>query len=200
MSSTRRDFLSAATTVGLGAALASRRAKADPSKQPLAGAMPPGSGPGAGELRSSPVAADVGLARMAVEAATKAGASYADARLVLWRRENVRVRDDHIRNVSRSNEYGIGIRVIADGAWGFAATPKVAKSDVVKAAKRAVAAAKASAPALIKPVELVSTPRVVGAWVSPHEIDPFSISIDDKAEAEEIKEKLEAAGAEVELK
>lgn len=154
---------------------------ADPAKQPLAGAMPPSSGPGAGQLRSSPVGADIELARLAVEAATKAGASYADARLVLWQRENIGVRDDHIRNVSRSNEYGIGIRVIADGAWGFAATPDVTKRAVVKAAKRAVSAAKASAPALLQPVELVSTPRVVGAWVSPHDVDPFSVSVDDKA-------------------
>lgn len=132
-------------------------------------------------LKSSRLLVDEPLAKLAVEAATKAGASYADARLVLWRRERLGVRDDHIQNVSNRDEYGIGVRVIADGAWGFAASNVVDKRTVTKLAKQAVATAKVNAKLLKTPVELAPEKPVQGTWVSPHEVDPFSVPLKDKA-------------------
>ncbi len=58
--------------------------------------------------------------KRALAAATKAGASYADVRIVRMRNENITTREDRIESVSSSEEYGVGVRVIAGGAWGFA--------------------------------------------------------------------------------
>jgi len=158
----------------------------------VARADPPGSrqrapvkAPASGDLQllaGSPLLADEALAARALAAATRAGASYADARLVAWQRERIAVSDDHIRGVQRSSEYGLGIRVIAGGAWGFAATPRLDPRSVEDAAKRAVAAAKINAGLRREPVELAPLAAIVGSWVSPHTIDPWTITPQDKAE------------------
>jgi TldD protein len=133
-------------------------------------------------LADSPLLADAALAERAIAAAQAAGASYADARLVAWRREQVTVRDDHIDGVRRSTEYGLGLRVIADGAWGFSATWRLDDKSITALAKQAVGAAKTLAKLRAKPVELAPVAAVVGQWISPHRIDPFTISAKDKAD------------------
>src|SRR5262245_58080411 len=65
------------------------------------------------------------LLQRALAAATKAGASYADVRIVRMRNERVSTREDRVEAVASTEEYGVGVRVIAGGAWGFAATPSV---------------------------------------------------------------------------
>ncbi|PRQ05781.1 protease TldD [Enhygromyxa salina] len=157
-------------------------ARADPpgAREP-APVKPPSSGD-LSLLAASPLLADELLAARALDAAKKAGASYADARLVAWRRERVSVRDDHIRGVRRSSEYGIGLRVIADGAWGFAASPRLDAKSIDKLAKRAVAAAKINAKLRREPVELASVSPIAGRWVSPHRVDPWTVPPKDKAD------------------
>ncbi len=147
---------------------------------------PPSSGSTASAaLAGSPVAADVALARKAVEAAVAAGASYADARLVLYKTQSIGVRDDHVAGVSQTDSYGIGVRVIADGGWGFAASPTVDSASVTRAAKDAVDTAKRTGKLLQElgkpPVAWVAAPVAKGTWVSPHEVDPFSVPLPDKA-------------------
>jgi TldD protein len=136
-------------------------------------------------IAASRLPADEPIAKAAVDAAITAGASYADARLVLYRTESLSVRDDHIDRVQRSDEYGIGVRVIAQGGWGFAATPRVDETSAVAAAKQAVETAKRSG-AMLKRlgrpgVELVPAPVASGTWVAPHETDPLSVAVSDKA-------------------
>lgn len=183
MRSTRRGFLaaSAAASTWLGA---SRRAEAGPgpTRKPAPEVPPPNHPNAEQKLAGSRLLADEKFAAMAVETATKAGASYADARLVLMKRESIRVRDDHVSGVASTEDYGIGVRVIADGAWGFAATPKLDAKSVVAVAKQAVATAKAHARLLAEPVALAPTQVVTGSWVAPHELDPFAVSMAEKAE------------------
>ena len=62
------------------------------------------------------------LAARAVAVATDAGASYADARVVELTSEHLRVRNGEVEGVQGSDSTGIGVRVVADGCWGFAAT------------------------------------------------------------------------------
>ncbi len=132
-------------------------------------------------IAASTIVKDEPLAQLALDTATKSGASYADCRLVLWKRERVSVRDDHIAGTDFSDEYGLGIRVIAEGAWGFAATSRLDKKSIVRIAKQAVAIAKRNAMLMPQPVELAPTPAIQGTWVSPFEIDPFTVPLQDKA-------------------
>ena len=74
---------------------------------------------------------------------------------------------------------GAGIRVIADGAWGFAATEDLTQEGVERCAAEAVAIAKASARVKERPLQLVAEKPAKAEWSSPCEIDPFTTSVDD---------------------
>ncbi len=183
MSSSRRSFLRA-SAAGLATAgilwPALGRTSPPGSREPAPVKPPASADPSV--LSASPLLVDLPLAERAIAAAQKLGASYADARLVMWRRERVSVRDDHIDGVRRSSEYGLGLRVIADGAWGFSATWRLDAKSIDALAKQAVSAAKTMAKLRKQPVELAPARAVVGSWVAPHEIDPFTISPKDKAD------------------
>ena len=117
----------------------------------------------------------------ALAAAKAAGATYADVRLVRRRSERVSVRDDHVSGVGASENYGVGVRVIAGGAWGFAASARVDAKEAARVAKLAVDVAKAGAVALRRPVALAPEAPHVAVWQTPLVQDPFKIPIEDKA-------------------
>ena len=77
----------------------------------------------------------------ALDAAQLAGASYADARVVDTRQESISVRTGRVEGIETSESLGIGIRVIAEGAWGFAATADLSPDGIRTAAREAVALA-----------------------------------------------------------
>src|SRR5262245_37830836 len=90
--------------------------------------------------RAARAAEDV-LAR-ALDAAKRAGATYVDARVVRRRTERVATREDHVVAVTSGETYGIGVRVIASGAWGFASSAIVSGEAAEEAAQKAVAIAR----------------------------------------------------------
>lgn len=121
------------------------------------------------------------LAFRALDAARAAGATYADARVSRNRSQSVSTREQQITGLSDNETLGIGIRVIAGGSWGFAATNALTIDDVDRVARQAVAQARANAVSQRRPVELA--PAEVhrdGQWSSPIGIDPFSIALEDK--------------------
>ncbi len=118
----------------------------------------------------------------ALESAKRAGATYADARIVRRRTERIATREDHVVSVASGETYGIGVRVIADGAWGFASSPMVTGPAADETARKAVAIARAARSSLKHPVELAPAPVVKGRWRSPIELDPFEVPLADKAE------------------
>jgi TldD protein len=121
------------------------------------------------------------LAARALAAARTAGATYADVRINRNRNQAVGTRERQITGLSDNETMGFGVRVLADGSWGFAASATLAGEEVERIAQRAVAQARANARARPRPVELA--PAVVHPsveWRSPVEIDPFTVSIEDK--------------------
>jgi TldD protein len=119
----------------------------------------------------------------ALDAAKAAGASYTDARIARQRFNSIQTRERQIQDVQDSDTIGCGIRALVDGCWGFAATPRLTKDGVARAAREAVAVAKANRVARKQPVELAPTEvwRDV-SWKSDHTIDPWSISLEEKAD------------------
>ena len=91
------------------------------------------------------VAKKKSLADAALAAATAAGAGYCDVRIGRYLRQFVITREDKVQNVVNTESTGAGIRVIADGAWGFAATNDLTTNGVARAARQAAAIAKANA-------------------------------------------------------
>jgi TldD protein len=117
----------------------------------------------------------------ALDAARSAGASYADIRISRTRTQSVSTREQQITGVSESDTEGFGLRVIAGGAWGFAASRVLTRDEISRVARVAVAQARANRKAIRRPVTLAPTPPVTGGrWRSPVEIDPFTVPLDDK--------------------
>jgi len=130
-----------------------------------------------------PDAAEKDLVMIALDAARSAGASYADVRITRGNRESIATRERQITNVSKSETYGIGVRALVGGSWGFAATRDLAKESVAAAARQAVMIAGSND--RVNPVKTALAPvkKVAdGRWITPHEIDPFTIPIEQKAD------------------
>src|SRR3954470_9109115 len=81
----------------------------------------------------------------ALNVAEVRGASYADARIADDRSRALATKNGKIGGASDSESLGIGVRVIADGAWGFAASDDLSREAVERTAAQAVEIAKASA-------------------------------------------------------
>ncbi len=122
------------------------------------------------------------VARMALDAATVRGVTYADARVVAIRNRSLTTKSGRVGHASESESLGIGIRVIADGAWGFAAAADLGRGAVEAAAARAVEIAQTSARVKREDVRLAPEPAAVADWTTPYRIDPFSTSVEQNLE------------------
>jgi TldD protein len=117
------------------------------------------------------------LASWALDTATQRGAAYADVRVVDERGRALATKNAKIGNASDSRSQGFNVRVLVDGAWGFASSADLGRVSVDATAAQAVAIARASAKVKQKDVQLVPEKAVTAEWTTPHKIDPFSISI-----------------------
>jgi len=118
------------------------------------------------------------LAAWALNIASQRGATYADVRVVADRSRALATKNGKIGNASDSRSQGFNIRVLMDGAWGFASSAEFDRTSVEATAGRAADIAKASARVKQSDVELAPERAVTAEWTTPHEIDPFSISIE----------------------
>ncbi len=120
------------------------------------------------------------LIKGGIDQALALGASYADVRVVESRQEELAARDGHICAASAHSSRGCGVRVIADGAWGFAAGSDLSPAAVSATASRAVQVAKASARVQLAPVDLSPASAVEGKYATRVRQDPFAVKLEDK--------------------
>ena len=134
-------------------------------------------------LRKMDVARNKNLADIGLNAATSKGASYADIRIGRYLNQYLFTREDKVQNIVNSESYGLGIRVIADGTWGFASTNDVTTEGIKKAAEQAVAIAKANAKIQKEPVNLVPV-KSYGeqSWKAPIKQNAFEVPVKDKVD------------------
>src|SRR3954453_16392735 len=104
--------------------------------------------------------------------------SYAEARHVAERREDLEVRNGAVDEAASETGEGIGVRVRLGGAWGFAATADVSRAGAETALERALAFAAAQPAGADRPLTAVEAAR--GTWASPCEHDPFTVPLEDK--------------------
>ncbi len=123
------------------------------------------------------------LADAALNAATKAGATYADVRIGRYLNQGISTREDKVQGVSSTESYGAGVRVIAGGAWGFMAVDRLTPESIARAATEAVAIAKANARLQTEPVRLAPQ-KGVGevAWATPIKQNGFAVPLAAKVE------------------
>ncbi len=172
---TRRDFLKTGTTLGAAGALtlAPGLLRAIPPAPPPAPALPP--------LYPDPATRDLMLE--ALDAAKRAGASWADVRISRNRNSSVQARERQVTDVVDTDTMGCGVRVLVDGTWGFCATQELTKPGVGAAAQEAVAIAKANRVARDRRVELAPAPAHPNAtWRSAYVTDPFTVPVEQKVD------------------
>jgi len=122
------------------------------------------------------------LTDVALNTAQMKGAHYADIRIGRYRNQNISTREDRIEDISDSESYGFGVRVLVDGTWGFAASHRVTKEEIAAVTARAVEIAKANRPGQKEPVQLAPVPKYTDHWQTPIVKDPFKIPIEKKVE------------------
>lgn len=142
-----------------------------------------------GSTKGKPQPHLVELATVALTQAKKLGASYADIRINRYRDQFTSLRSqpdittgkvNNIPNLAESQSFGFGVRVIANGTWGFASSPIVTKAEIARVTGEAVAVAKANSALQKAPVQLAKTPVYVDTWITPFETNPFDVPIPEK--------------------
>ncbi|MBD2713703.1 TldD/PmbA family protein [Microvirga sp. STR05] len=123
------------------------------------------------------------LADAALNAAKAAGATYTDVRIGRYLNQGVFTREKQVQNIVSTESYGAGIRVIANGTWGFASTNIVTEAGMAKAAQLAVAIAKANSVVQKEKVQLAPQ-KGFGevSWKAPIQQNAFTVPIKDKVD------------------
>ncbi len=123
------------------------------------------------------------IADVALNAAKSKGATYTDVRIGRYLNQFVVTREDKVQNIVNTESYGVGIRVIANGSWGFAATDKMDNDSIAKAAQLAVSIAKENSRLLTEPVQLAPQ-KGYGevSWKAPIEKNAFEVPVKEKVD------------------
>lgn len=121
------------------------------------------------------------LADIALNAAKSQGATYTDVRIGRYLNQFLFTREKNVQNIANTESFGVGIRVIAEGTWGFSATNDVSPDGIKKCAETAVAIAKANSimqkePVLLAPVQGAGEV----SWETPISKNPFEIPVAEK--------------------
>ncbi|WP_299760192.1 TldD/PmbA family protein [uncultured Pontibacter sp.] len=123
------------------------------------------------------------LADVALNSAKSKGASYADVRIGRYLQQYIFTREKQVQNIVNAESYGVGVRVLANGTWGFAATSDVSDKGIAKAAEQAVAIAKANAKLQKEPVQLAPVQGYGEvSWRTPIEKNAFEVPVGEKAD------------------
>jgi TldD protein len=121
------------------------------------------------------------VVRPAVEAAKRAGADYADARWVLEENESLTVKNQEMEGIDRSRSDGVGVRVLVNGYWGFAATARSEdEKEIERTARLAVEIARAAARLPRDPVRLGEIEPRTDTWETAVQEDPFTVPLEEK--------------------
>jgi TldD protein len=121
------------------------------------------------------------LADVALNAAKSKGATYSDVRIGRYLQQYLFTREKNVQNIVNAESYGVGIRVIVNGTWGFSATNDVTSDGIAKCAEKAVAIAKANSKIQTEPVNLAPQ-KGVGevVWNTPIVKNAFEVPIQEK--------------------
>ncbi len=116
----------------------------------------------------------------ALDTATARGATYADVRVVRRREESIAIKSGRVEGVASGENEGFGVRVLVDGAWGFAASHILTAAEADRVAGEAVRIARASATALRHQTRLDDRPAAHGTYETPLLEDPFGVALETK--------------------
>lgn len=114
--------------------------------------------------------------------AKQLGASYTEIRIVEREHERIQIKNGHVDSTGSDQSAGVGVRVLANGAWGFAATPHIDSASITIAVRQAVDIAYASAAVNGGGIRLQPRRPVVARHQTPFEVDPFDVPLAEKVQ------------------
>lgn len=122
------------------------------------------------------------LAEAAVEGALNAGATYADARVVVGRTETIAVQNGAVETVEHTESAGVGVRALIGSSWGFFATPELGTEAARRAGEQAASIARASAMVPGDPLVLADVEVHQASWSNQVDEDPFAVPLSEKVD------------------
>lgn len=123
------------------------------------------------------------LADVALNVTKGLGATYTDVRIGRYLNQFVTTREKKVQGITNTESFGVGIRVIVNGTWGFAASNSVTPEGMKKTAERAVAIAKANSKFQKEPVVLAATPSYGEiSWKTPITKNGFEVPVKEKVD------------------
>lgn len=136
-----------------------------------------------GSLSAVPTGDKKRLADVALNTATSRGATYADVRIGRYLNQSISTREDRVTSTADTESYGVGIRVIVNDTWGFAATNDVTEDGIASATQQAVGIAVANSVISDEPIRLAPVESYGEvSWRTPIEQNAFDVPVADKAE------------------
>ena len=105
---------------------------------------------------------------------------YADVRFVEKAHEGLQMRNGRVEYIHQGEERGFGVRVLFNGAWGFAASSRLNEDEIRRIFDLAVDIARSSAGVSKEKVVLAPVEAVIDKYTGGWKIDPFQVSMDDK--------------------
>ena len=120
------------------------------------------------------------LTERALDTASAKGAAYADVRVVRRLEESISIKTGRVEGVASGESEGFGVRVLVDGAWGFASSHILGTAEADRVAAEAVRIARASATALRDQTRLDDRPPARGTYETPVQEDPFAVPLETK--------------------
>ena len=128
-----------------------------------------------------------------IDEARRLGANYADARVIRQRTESLRTRDGAVSHAGEEEDSGFGVRVLASGAWGFAAHVGLDQEEIPRVVRAALEAARAASRVNDRPVELAPVSPAVDTYHTPVQRDPFTVPRAEKQDLLlEVEQRLRA--------
>jgi len=119
---------------------------------------------------------------LSIKKAESFNVDFAEFRYFGYELEQIEVRNGQIETLKRGKDIGYGIRVLKNGAWGFASTANIEKSTIDEIVRTAVKEAEATSRTIKRPIELTQEPIIKDKYETPFKIDPFNVEIEEKLE------------------
>jgi TldD protein len=108
------------------------------------------------------------------------GLDYADVRVTGQHSENIATKNGNVEAVTKNSDSGFGLRVLVNGAWGFASSSRLETGEIKKVVKDAIEIARASGLTRVEKIELSRLKPQKGSYKTPVKIDPFKVPLEQK--------------------
>ena len=120
------------------------------------------------------------LTELCLNQTKQLGCSYADIRILRREQQELSLKNSNVENIAHGEDFGFGVRVLKNGAWGFASSRTLSPEKVKEITAKAVRIAEASAIVKQKDVLLAAVPPVTAKLAATFQIDPFQVPLEEK--------------------